>query len=493
MKKNENELLREYKKYSSHLGNYYPFSVNGKLYLNMSDAVDNCEQREIDLTAIIEILTNSYILGDRTLVKNIKRLSWLTDYDNPENKYGLSCCLPQHRTKIDTSINIANKLKKLLKEELCKYLEGKKKIGVFLSGGLDSRIVAGLIKELQNKQVYLGEVVAITWGLENSRDVIYAKEISKRFDWEFHHLMLTPELLRNNIYTTGRMGAEFSPYHLHAMPDVPKIEGLEAVIAGSYGNSVGRAEFSGKHISNLRKQYINIKNPFGIIKKDIIDSFKVDIFADAYEYKEYISRGEIYQYMEIEQELHYMRRKLNACMNIIGQSIPVYQLFTSPNVFGYMWSLSPQVRNDEVYKHIIKTLPKKLEEIPWARDGKTINGDVGITLDGTKEHHRYGMWIRNELFDEVVSLVLSEELLNLNIFNKKALIRLLKVWKKQKTITVNVLDEIIAWLASLAIFVKTHKITNNYISSHSFIDSYNSVAGPVHAGIILTIRGAIRE
>ena len=493
MKNNENELLNEYNKYSCHLGNYYPFNVNGQLYLNMSDAVDHCEQKEIDLSAIIMILTNSYIIGDRTLVKNIKRLSWLTDYDSPDSNYNLSCSLPRHQMNVDTPINIANNLKLLLKEELIKYLEGKKKIGVFLSGGLDSRIVAGLLKELQNEHVYLGEVVTITWGLENSRDVIYSKEISKRFNWEFYHLKLTPEQLKNNIYTTGIMGAEFSPYHLHAMPEVPNIKGIEAVIAGSYGDSVGRAEFSGKHISNIRNQYTNIKNPFGIIRNDVFKKFKDKIIEDAFEYKKYISRDATYQYREIEQELHYMRRKLSACMNIIGQSVPVYQLFTSPNVFGYMWSLSPQVRNDEVYKQIISTLPEKLKNIPWARDGKTINGDNGIALDGTKEHHRYGMWIRNELYDEVVSLVLSEDLLNLNIFNKKALVRLIRVWKKQNTITVNVLDEIISWLASLAIFVKTYKLSNSFESCNSIVDSYNSIAGPAHAEAFLKIRGLIRE
>lgn len=493
MKKSENTILKEYNKYSTNLGNYYPFNTNGQLYLKISDAIENCEDKELDLTAIIMILANSYIIGDRTLVKNIKRLSWLTDFDNPANKYGLSNRLPQHQTNFDTSINIAKNLKSLLKKELCEYLEGKNKIGVFLSGGLDSRIAAGLLKELQNEHIYLGEVVSITWGIEKSRDVIYSREISSRFDWKHYHLILSSEQLKDNIYVSGKMGAEFSPYHLHSIPEVSKIEGLDAIIAASYGDSVGRAEFSGRHISKIRNNNSISKNPYGIIRNDVYKKFKEGILEEFYEYKNYIHRDSTYQYREIEQELHYMRRKLNACMNLIGQSKPVHQLFTSPAVFGYMWSLSPKVRKDEVYKHIIDSLPQEIGNIPWARNGRKINYDNENSDEGTREHHRYGTWLRNELSDEIEFLVLSDDLKKLNIFNEKALLRLLNVWKKQKTITVNSLDEIISWLASFAIFVRMYKISNNFKSSQSIIDTFNSVIGPAHAEIILRIRGIFRE
>ena len=44
-----------------------------------------------------------------------------------------------------------------------------------------------------------------------------------------------------------------------------------------------------------------------------------------------------YQYREIEQEMHYMRRKLQTCI-ILGDRIPLYQLYFS-ETFGLMWSI----------------------------------------------------------------------------------------------------------------------------------------------------------
>lgn len=44
---------------------------------------------------------------------------------------------------------IAQELKSRLLDEAIGYLQGKSQVGILLSGGMDSRMLAGVIRELQ--------------------------------------------------------------------------------------------------------------------------------------------------------------------------------------------------------------------------------------------------------------------------------------------------------------------------------------------------------
>ena len=193
------------------------------------------------------------------------------------------------------TINFKQKLKK----EMKKYIADKKSIGILLSGGLDSRIVAGLLKELQNERYFNGSITALTWGIDQSNDVIYAKEIAKRFHWDIIHKELNSNVLRENIKIAGKYGAEFSPLHYHAMKSISEVKGLDVVLAGSYGDSVGKGKFSGVNVENLQPIIPRKLNPYGLIKEKAI-SKSIDIIReDAYSYRKYIHRNNSYQYREV--------------------------------------------------------------------------------------------------------------------------------------------------------------------------------------------------
>src|SRR5690606_25871175 len=105
-------------------------------------------------------------------------------------------------------------------------------------------IVASVLRQLQLSGQYTGAVTALTWGLEASRDVQYAARITELYQWNFKHFNLTADMLLHNIEVTAAMGAEFSPVHLHAMPQIAGLDGLDCILAGSYGDSIGRGEYS---------------------------------------------------------------------------------------------------------------------------------------------------------------------------------------------------------------------------------------------------------
>jgi Asparagine synthase len=492
-KKNNNELFSYY----DHLGTEYPYYLEKNSDIVISKDLQGIvseipqSQRAIDPVGLVEVIGCSYLLSDRTLIKGVKKAPWMGKIkDNGVWNYSE---LPNHSDKKLESEKVAKLLKNHLKNEMLKYIDQKSTIGILLSGGLDSRIVAGILRELQLSSDFNGNVVALTWGIAESRDVIYASEICKKFNWEWHHLKLDAEVLKSNIYTVGRIGAEFSPLHLHAMSQVREIEGIDAIIAGSYGDSVGRAEFSGKHLLSIKGTLSNNLNKFGLLKNEVIESNITNVVNDAFGYKHYIKRTKEYQYREIEQEMHYMRRKLQACMNYISEKIPVYQLFTDPKTFGFMWGLDPSIRNDKIYEIILKELPNDLGSIPWARTGESLNSTVKDNNNTLKNHHKYGVWLRNDLNTFITELVTNNRIFDLGVFNEQALLNLLRIWPKSTTITTNQIDEIISWLASLSLFLENFNIKNSIPHRSNFRDRLNSFYGTSHARIYQIAREKQRK
>lgn len=496
-----NEWLKTY----NHLGSFYPYyclGQNNELYTSISSAIENIplDERLIDPVAVAEFVTKSYVLADRTLVQNISRTPWLArpngqgDWEYAE--------LPKHGLRRMAADEIARELKSRLLNEAIGYLQGKSQVGILLSGGMDSRMLAGIIRELQLKGDWGGQVIAFTWGVDGSRDVKYAEQIARKFSWEWVHLKLDAEVLYNNFFIAADMGAEFAPHHLHAMSEVARYPGLDAILAASYGDMVGRADFSGSHLLNLEpilqgRSYSFIKRrDFWLIRRKVFREVGEESVRDAYGYREFLGLdSQKHNYCEIEQYIHYARRKLQAAMSYIGMHVPLYQLFTAPEVFGFMWSFDPQIRNDSVYAELIQLLPGDLADIPWARTGMVFGVKAGDVDPAPKEHHQYGIWLRRDLRDFIQNKVLSDAIMNLGIFNEQTLVKLVKLWPHSNTITTNAIDEIVSWCATLAIFVEKYNVKSPYKfdEANVFDDFVGSVCGNLVAWFYQEAMERVRE
>ena len=339
---------------------------------------------------------------------------------------------------------------------------------------------------MQLRGDWCGQVIAFTWGVDGSRDVKYAQQIAREYSWEWVHLKLDAEMLYNNFFIAADMGAEFAPHHLHAMPKVASYQGLDAILAASYGDSVGRAEFSGSHLLDLKpilqgRPFSFIKRrDFWVVRRKNFLEVEEQMVRDAYGYRQSLGLNSgHHNYCEIEQEMHYMRRKLQAPMSYIGMHVPLYQLFTAPETFGFMWSLDPQIRNDSVYAELIELLLGNLAAIPWARTGLTFGVKAGDIDPAPKEYHEYGIWLRHDLCGFIRNKVLSDAIMNLGIFNEQTLVKLVKLWPQSNTITTNAIDEIVSWLAMLAIFVEKYNVKSPYKfdEANVFDDFVGSVCG----------------
>lgn len=442
-------------------------------------SLNELNNKEIDPASVLSILMKNYSIGDRTLISGINKLPWMSKVENDSI---VNASLPAHGEVNLSEDDISNKLIELMKLEALTFLANKKSVGILLSGGMDSRIIAAIIKQLQIDGLYTGTVTALTWGIDDCRDVIYAKKIADTYNWGFKHFPITPETLLDNIKIAGRRGAEYSPVHLHAMPSIANIAGLDGILAGSYGDSIGRGEYSGRKVGQLPPLLSKHLNHHSFLLNSVeCESLNVlhdDILASR---NRFPGRSET-SYREIEMQMHYMRRQLNACMSIIDETVPLYQMFTAPEVFGFIWSLAPKCRTDGIYELMLKKLSSTLLDIPWARDGKIYNKINSSPLDNlNKSYHRYGDWLRNDNRDFIVKQVMNGNLASLNIFNEKALKFWTENWRHDNRARADRLDEKMAWLASLSIFVGEYNIIGLPDKpKHSIIDDARLFKARLH-------------
>ena len=234
-------------------------------------------------------------------------------------------------------------------------------------------------------------------------------------------------------------------------------------------------------------------NRFGLIRDEIVCASRASILQDAYGYRKYVRRDAAYQYRELEQEMHYMRRMLQACMTHVAERIPLFQLFTAPETFALMWGLDPSIRDDRFYKALLPTLPGGIGSLPWARTGLPLGMSNGLPDNRPKLFHKYGLWLRRDLRTMITELVMSDTIKELNLFNEQALNRLMKFWPKAQTITTNSIDEIIVWMASLAIFAERYNIQPIDTVSPSWRDTVNALSGVARAWLYQTVRGKFRQ
>lgn len=487
-------------KLSGHLGGVYPFYDilgDGVLSLDIKNIFDarqaHGESIKLDPVGLSVKAISAYLLGNRTLIEGVSRAPWVSLHTSDSEWLPESLPLHGSHKPADPALFIQH-LKQSLISEIQGYIGGAGTVGILLSGGMDSRVVAGVVREVQQLEGNRFQVVGLTWGKETSRDVVYAKRVTDQFGWSWQHYPLNSDILARNIRHMGKMGAEVSPLHLHAMPDIAATPGIDVILAGSYGDSVGRAEFSGKHLTQLRPLLDKQKDKFGILRRGLMREVQAGLTMDLLDTPHLSGNISQIRRHEIEQECHYMRRMLQCCMNTISEHKPFYQAFTSPDVFGLMWGLDPSVRDNRWYTDLLRELPGNLLEIPWARTGRRYDQDEGAADTLSKSYHEYGPWLRSDLKDQIVDRINSDKIRSLGLFNDRGLDYALHAWSRSKTNSINSLDELFSWIASLHDFIDIYQIETQEPFAHSdWLDGLNALRGGAYARVFVEVRNRMRR
>jgi asparagine synthase (glutamine-hydrolysing) len=266
--------------------------------------------------------------------------------------------------------------------------------------------------------------------------------------------------MEENCVLAIENGCEFTPIHLHAMSKVSD-DDLDCVLAGSFGDSIGRAEYSGTSVEYLKSIKSSIRNYGGILRHDYAKLTKKNVEKDIEEYHLLFPQDKKYQQYELDLQIHYMRRMLNPCMGIIDKKIPLYQMFSSPEVISYIWSIHPSKRNNLVYKYIIDEYAPELKEVPWARTGLKYTENEGIPDLYKKQHHNYGEMIITYFLEDIEVRIKDNDILAKQLFNYKGLLKLIQNIKNYPMDGKHIYEERLLWISLVLDFINKNQISLN--------------------------------
>ena len=471
-------MIANYYQYYNYLGAFYPYYFNDdrgikqidRIFLNQLKSYSN--KPELDEIAILEVLKSRFMLGDRTIIKGINRSPWMARPSENNSEWEYFEIKKHGKIILDEKL-IADKFFKLVCNEIKKFIKESKKIGILLSGGMDSRIVAGCLDYLlKTDQIGVKSVTAYTWGNTQSRDVVYAKAIANRLNWKWKHYKVSSQDLWENFKISGYRGAEYSGIHLHAIPQIKKDLDVDLILAGSYGDSMGRGEYGNMRVDKLKSIKKSFSNFNNFLRNQNYNNIKNNWKTDIQRYHKLFPREKQYQQNELDFQIHYMRRMLNSCFEILNEKKPTYQVFTSPEIYQFIWSLDPSVRKDKVYKYLMEKFETKLSDVPWARTGLPYL-EKGESDSLTKNHHSYSHFIQNDLINKIEERVLSKRMLSLNIFNARAIKTTIKLIKLRPNYNFDYLERL-TWLVSLDFFLEQINYEPNKGYSLNLMDLLNA-------------------
>ncbi len=356
-----------------------------------------------DPAAILSILSFNYACGDRTLVSQIRRKPWLsriTANGDPEllpiPPHGRACASPKH---------VAAQAESLLCEEVARACAGREHVYLLLSGGLDSRVVAGIASKLVAEGRIESPPTAVTWGLSDCRDVVYGRATAKLLGLEWTHLELGAEHLLGNIEHAARDASGLvSPVHLHRMDWFQGVDSNSLVLAASYGDMVGRAEFSGLHVLELAA--LRPHDRYALMRPEAHSQAVEILLEDIESLRSRCGQRPQYAMCELEMHGHYTRGLLAQAMNTISRHCAVHQVFTSPSVYRYMWSQHPAQRTNAIYAALLRRLNPRIARLPWSRTNRALwSRTAGADRTLRPKFHRYREWISGPALAPLCRLV----------------------------------------------------------------------------------------
>ncbi|MDO9513378.1 MAG: asparagine synthase (glutamine-hydrolyzing) [Elusimicrobiota bacterium] len=149
-------------------------------------------EKKVNLEAIHYYLTYQYIPSPMTIFENVFRLD-PASFMTVDSRGTVQCrkyWSPDFREKTDLSYDGAKeKIKDILKDAVKLRMISDVPLGAFLSGGIDSSIVTGLMSGISSAPV---KTFSIGFKEQDFSELKYAAIVAKRFGTEHHEFVVDP-------------------------------------------------------------------------------------------------------------------------------------------------------------------------------------------------------------------------------------------------------------------------------------------------------------
>ena len=157
-----------------------------------------------------------------------------------------------HSTSLDDEKKVTKKLRASLEKAVHRQLMTDVPYGVLLSGGLDSSIIAAIVKQYSNKRIETDDLSEAWWpklhsfsiGLEGSPDLNAAKKVARHIDSVHHEIIFTIQegldAIKDVIYSleTYDVTTVRASTPMYLMARVIKSMGIKMVLSGEGADEI---------------------------------------------------------------------------------------------------------------------------------------------------------------------------------------------------------------------------------------------------------------
>ncbi len=458
---------------------YYANTSNGFVFAPEVKAILKAGiDKEINYSAIAELFSFGHLFGSKTLFKNIHQLppaSYLV-YSKGEysfHKYWDFPCYEEAYTKewpskkrinsyTEEFIDIfSNAMKR-------NFSKNSDKILISLSGGLDSRFVAAFAKKFG-----INPLVSFTMGPEGSEDQMYAKQVAEKTGMQYNPFVVKPD----NIWEDASKFSYFSDYMSLINGPIQAFEAVKELKKRTEVTITSQMcdAFFGSTLARSRFQVLSNKKSFDAEAVNIISN-SFNLFSN-HQIKQ-VFESESYRKISglqanvPEQYMKTSRIPLEAYLNLLfnehgrrgtlGGNI-MYNLFLETrmpsydnDVFEFANKLPLKLReNQYLYRKGFSILFPELTKIKRqhfnlpidasnARYKLRILENKAVTIlkssklnpvislipkYNTPSYTSYNEWFKNELYENMSSLLLDKRTLSRGIFKEDAVKNLIATHK----------------------------------------------------------------
>jgi hypothetical protein len=372
---------------------------------------DKSSSYEIEDDGVDEILQIRYVLGERTLIKNIQEILPASVYRFKilKNNYSIERIeywFFKYNPRIINIREAENQVFQTLDHIIKKYIElgfSESKIGMNLTGGLDSRFLLGLL--LQNN-ISPKSVYSYTYGKKDCEDIKYAKKVSEVTGINHHEIIFDEnfndffksETIQGILHKIGFSTYYFQGYGISKMQNA--YENMDYLLTGSDGFFIGlmanKELFAIKNkdelVEYIYKKNATILNPDdcnyilkkpsqnlkAILKKKIYDSLTVDGSDYISSYYDWTIKNRLRKYILSIYEM--LNEKAIALFPFYD-----YEFLDCMSILPFECLDKQQAYYNAMFKYVFTGSLRNLQSIPMDNRRSFVKTEENFTVVSEKE------------------------------------------------------------------------------------------------------------
>jgi len=326
-----------------------------------------------DWQSISELFTIGYPLGYRTLFQEIKLVSAATIlHITKDGLKSSNYWKPAYTERFDNQKDdgLIEEFHEKLKQSIKRQYKKGGTIGLPLSGGMDSRIIAGICDELDYHPT------CFTFGIPNCYDIRFANQITNELNFSHEIVNLSPKYIINKgkdgVRVTGGMKNIFD-MHILGLNDPMNKKNIDVDLCGSVGDLMTGAYINsednhqkdfGVYAEKLFKRYNQYFKSSELVKLNGLfpmDASRWSFIEELYSIKELsrINQSALFN-LQTRQRRHIL---YGDCLR--RMRFEVRDPFYDYDLFNFLLTLTVKDRlNQYLYKRLYKEKYYYLAKIP---------------------------------------------------------------------------------------------------------------------------------